>query len=147
MGSLDVGSLDMANTATLLAEINGASAGIGYDQISVSGTGIVDIAGSTLSLSGAYNLGGSGDVFTLILNNSVNAVVGEFAGMPNGTTVNLGGQSFQISYFDNALTPGFEISGLGNDVSLLAIPEPGSAALLLGGLGSLIGFRRRRGRA
>ena len=35
----------------------------------------------------------------------------------------------------------------GNDVTLTAIPEPGSAVSLLGGLGCLVGlqrFRRRR---
>ena len=57
--------------------------------------------------------------------------------LPNGYEV-------QLSYFDDASTAGFELAG-GNDVSLLVtVPEPGSALLLLTGLGSLIATRRRR---
>ncbi len=59
----------------------------------------------------------------------------------NGGTYTLGGQQFQISYFGNyeAAIPTF--SG-GNDVVLMAVPEPGAA--LIGGMGVLLLLRRRR---
>jgi hypothetical protein len=131
----------MSSGSTFAAEVNATGVGTGYDQMVVAGN--VNLGGSTLSLSGSYNLGSTGDIFTLILNNGTNAVTGTFNGLTNGSSVFLGGQEFKISYFDNASTGGFELSG-GNDVSLLAVPEPGAAVSLLGGLGLLLGVRRRR---
>jgi hypothetical protein len=55
----------------------------------------------------------------------------------------LAGQIWQISYFDDASTPGFELAG-GNDVTLLAVPEPGAVVSLIGGIGVLLGLRRYR---
>jgi autotransporter-associated beta strand protein len=136
------GNLTMSSGSTFAAEVNATGVGTGYDQMIVAGN--VNLGGSTLSLSGStYNLGDTGDVFTLILNNGASAVTGTFSGLSNGSSVFFGGQEFQISYFDIASTGGFELSG-GNDVSLMAVPEPGAAVSLLGGLGLLLGLRRRR---
>ena len=133
------GNLTMSSGSTFAAEVNATGVGTGYDQMVVAGN--VNLGGSTLSLTGSYT--GNGDVFTLILNNGASAVTGTFSGLSNGSSVFLGGQEFQISYFDVASTGGFELSG-GNDVSLMAVPEPGAAVSLLGGLGLLLGLRRRR---
>ena len=82
--------------------------------------------------------------------------------MNDGTDlVNLGGSGFAFS--GNLLSEGevftatsgadsqmFQITyagGTGNDVVLTAVPEPTSAALLLGGLASVLGFRRARRRS
>ncbi len=49
-----------------------------------------------------------GSAFTLIQNDGNDAVVGTFAGLPQGATLSLGGMTFQISY----------VGGTGNDVVL-----------------------------
>ena len=75
----------------------------------------------------------------LIANNNVGvAITGTFAGAAEGVSVfadYLGTPyEFQASY----------IGGDGNDFTLTAVPEPGSAAMLLGGLAVVMGRRRRR---
>ena len=51
---------------------------------------------------------GIGAAFTLIQNDGTEAVMGTFAGLPQGATLVLGGMTFQISY----------VGGTGNDVVL-----------------------------
>jgi hypothetical protein len=46
----------------------------------------------------------------------------------------LNGPSFSISY----------AGGDGNDIALIAVPEPGVVGAFLGGLGIVAGLRRRR---
>jgi autotransporter-associated beta strand protein len=120
--------------------------GTDYDRVAVS-----DISGGltpTVHLAGTLSLvvaGGveQGDVFTIIMNSSLDPVAGTFNGLANGATFTAGGQLFQISYADDGDTSGFELTG-GNDVSLLAVPEPGSVVLLLGGLAACAMRRRRK---
>jgi len=63
--------------------------------------------------------------------------------LAQGSTFSVGGQFFQISYraeggvFDAG-------AGLGNDVALMAVPEPAGFTSLLGGLGLLVALRRFR---
>lgn len=147
-GILTTGSLLAGNAAFEFDLAGGASAGsalagLNYDQIVVNGSAF-DLGSSTLSLSavGAFF---TNDVFNIIRNNGAGITTGFFSGLDNGDTYSFpNGYEVQISYFDDASTPQFELAG-GNDVSLLVtVPEPGSAALLLGGLGSLMALRRRR---
>ncbi len=85
----------------------------------------------------------TGDIFSIIINDGPGAINGTFFGRQQGDIFTRGGQAWQISYFDDASTPGiFELSG-GNDVALLAVPEPGSVALILCGV-ALLPLRRRR---
>ena len=137
-GILNTGNYNQAGT--LVAEITGPAAGVGgYDQINVTGT---------VSLSGDLTLDftnpGTGYVLNsmifLILNDSDDAVTGTFSNYAQGANVgNFGGFDWVISYTANSTGPAF--TG-GNDVALMAIPEPSAA--LLGGLGALGLLRRRR---
>ncbi len=59
---------------------------------------------------------------------------GIFAGLPDDSFFMSAGQAYQISYDGGVVTL----------TMVAAVPEPGTAASLLGGLGLLLGVRRRR---
>jgi hypothetical protein len=94
--------------------ISPATAGTDYDQLSVTGTVTLN-PGATLTLaflgSGKVPVG---TIYTLIANDGTDAVVGTFAGLPEGTIFTANGQLWQISY----------VGGDGNDVTLQAVPPP-----------------------
>ena len=120
-------------------EIAGTAAGSGYDQIGV--TGSVNISGGSLvtMFSGAgYNVG---DLLFILTNDLTDAVTGTYTGFAQGETVaSYGGFDWQISYV--ADSTGNAFTG-GNDIALMAIPEPNVAALI-GGFGMFGLLRRRR---
>lgn len=86
-----------------------------------------DIAASSTALTPSA-------VFTIIDNTSANPISGTFTGLPEGSVINVGVNSLQLSY----------AGGTGNDATLTVVPEPGAAFSLLGGLALLLGARRRR---
>ncbi|HEV3310920.1 MAG TPA: putative Ig domain-containing protein [Chloroflexota bacterium] len=105
---LKTGNVAFSAGSTFTVTLNGTAAGTGYDQLSVTGT--VNLAGATLNV----NLGFTpalGSAFTLIQNDGIDAVVGTFAGLPQGATIVQNGMTFQISY----------VGGTGNDVVLTRI--------------------------
>jgi fibronectin-binding autotransporter adhesin len=105
---LKTGNVAFSAGSTLTVTLNGTTAGTGYDQLSVMGT--VNLAGATLNV----NLGFTpalGSAFMLIQNDGIDAVVGTFAGLPQGATLLLSGMTFKISY----------VGGTGNDVVLTRI--------------------------
>ncbi len=136
-GVLNSGSATLSS-GTFAIEINGTTLGSQYDQLSVTGT--VNLSGATLSLSGSYltTPAVTNDLFTILLNDGdpmLDPVIGTFAGLSEGAHVYSGlGQDYLISY----------AGGDGNDIVLTAVPEPGSVVMLVGGLATLLGFRRRR---
>jgi len=120
------------------AEIAGTTPGSGYDQISVIGT--VDVSGGSLvtAFSGSY---AKNDLLFILLNDGTDAINGTFAGFAQGATVaSYGYMDWQISYTANSATNQF--TG-GNDIALMAIPEPSSVTVAGIGLAMLLGRRSR----
>jgi fibronectin-binding autotransporter adhesin len=148
IGSLDVGGLlTMGNNSTLKLDLNGLTAGAGYDQVNA---GSVSLGSDvSLSLSMGFTPDTSVDTFYFILNRADAGAFGAntFAGLNEGSFVDLGnGLTGQLTYLANwtgdAATSSF--TG-GNDVAVL-VPEPGALTTLFGALGvlaSLGRFRRR----
>ncbi len=105
-GILRSGNVNWSSgSPTFVVELNSATAGSGYDQLSVTGT--VNLSGAALSGTMGFSPP-TGTTFTIINNDGSDAIVGTFAGLPEGSTVVLSGQSFTISY----------VGGTGNDVVL-----------------------------
>jgi RHS repeat-associated protein len=101
------GDLMVSPGGKIRAQISGPAAGMGYDQLYV--TGSVSIGGATLALSRASGfVSAPGSQFVLIANDGTDPVNGTFAGLPEGATVSVGGVRFTIGYH----------GGDGNDVVL-----------------------------
>src|SRR6059058_4538805 len=111
----------MASTSNLVAELTAtATPGAGYDQVVVTGTSgsnAVSLGGATLSLSGATNPAAT---YVLVDNQTANGTTGQFASLPEGSTVTVGGNSFFVTYqFNNG-----GANPAANDVALTPVPEP-----------------------
>lgn len=133
-GILSTGDYNQAGT--LVLELNGTTAGTGgHDQINVSGS--VTLSGLLTATVGYAPV--NGDLLFILANDGADAINGTFSGMAHLSTITLDGYEWQISY--QADSVGGTFTG-GNDVALLAVPEPGAA--VIGGLGVLMLLRRRR---
>lgn len=104
----DIGDLNLGVGSSFVVALNGTSAGSGYSQLAVAGR--VNLEGATLSATAGFTATGN-DTFTIIDNRGGQAVVGTFAGLPEGAPIAISGQPFRISY----------IGGTGNDVVLTRI--------------------------
>jgi autotransporter-associated beta strand protein len=136
VGLLNTGDLAFSSGSSYAVEIDSLAS---YDAVNVTGTAA--LGNATLSLSGTYVAPAPGDLFFIVRNDGNDALSGTFLGLPEGGNVfAAGGQRYVISYAGNFDT--LSATG-GNDVVLTAIPEPGSMAMLLGGLGLLCARRRR----
>lgn len=89
-----------------------------------------------LTLGSAYNHV-DGTIFVIVNNaNSASTITGQFA---QGNAVTLAGNIFNVLYSYAA-----DADGIGNDIALQAVPEPGTWAMMLGGVGMLLGYQRSR---
>lgn len=108
-GAVTAGAgLTLISGSTLVVDLNSATA---FDQSAV--TGAVALNGATLTLNSNFTPA-AGTSFVIIANDGTDAVSGTFAGLPEGSTVTVGGTAFVVSY----------VGGDGNDVTLTSPPAP-----------------------
>ena len=135
--ALSTGNLTLNAGSSLAIQLTDS---LGYDSVNVTG-GVT--LGGTLNASKFSFAASPGDLFFIIINDGGDAVSGTFFGLADDALTIIGNEDFRISYDANLATN--SLSG-GNDVALLYVPEPGSAVMLLSGLGMLMGSRRFRRR-
>jgi autotransporter-associated beta strand protein len=129
-GCLSSSGLTLAGTFE--AELAGTTVCTEYDQTDVTGT--VDLTGGTLDVSLLNDFTPAlNDTFIIINNDAADEIIGEFAGMINGSTFEVDGVTFRINYD----------GGDGNDVVLTAtavpaVPDTGSEELLANPLTTLV---------
>ncbi|MES2469437.1 MAG: hypothetical protein V4675_19185 [Verrucomicrobiota bacterium] len=130
--------LSFNGTSIFAAEINGTTAGTGYDQLAVGDPATVSIAGtSVINLSLGYAPAPAA-MFTLIDNAGTVPITGTFSNLADDSTVTL---SYLGNNYD--FTADYQ-GGTGNDLVLTAlIPEVSSSLLALTGV-ALFTLRRRR---
>jgi autotransporter-associated beta strand protein len=136
---LHTGALTLSSGSIFNVNLNGTTAGSGYDQLIASS--VTSINGSSLSL----NIGGTlqvNDKFFIVENSSATSLaIGTFS---QGATISSGGYTFAINYADNG-----DGGLVANDISLTvltAVPEPGTwvgAGLALAAL-AFAGRRRAK---
>ena len=160
-GSSTVGKLSMANGSTLAATISGTAAG-SHGTVTVTGANNLSLGGMTSvtlsinstgytpvytsgNLSGsdkfALTLGGytSGDGFTNVISG-----LDPNYGITLNTFTDANGHAWAVFYGVN-YAGGFSAGwGAGNDIALMAIPEPQTWLLMFSGIGMLALLRRRR---
>ncbi len=104
-GLLTASNVTLNAASEFIVELNGIVAGAGYDQLAVRGE--INLASAALVLAPGFTPA-FGDVFRIIDNDGADAVLGTFAGLPEGTTFTTNGLAFRVSY----------TGGSGNDVTL-----------------------------
>ncbi len=156
IGTINTGTLNLDGTSHLDIEIGRTSAGGGVlsnDRANVTGSvTLTSGADLKLSLASGQNNPIVGDILYLVINDLADSVTGVFTKLNNVNTTLAEGSLFtynsvdyQITYKANSEgTPSF--TG-GNDVALMAVPEPETWVILAGGFGMLIGMQKIRRRA
>jgi autotransporter-associated beta strand protein len=98
-GILQTGTVAFNGGSTFAVDLNGTAAGSGYDELLASGA--VTLAAPTLAVSVGFP---SAPGNTFVIMQSTGALIGAFAGLPDGATFATGGRTFQINYTANAVT-------------------------------------------
>jgi autotransporter-associated beta strand protein len=137
-GILSIGNATFGG-GTFALELNGITPGTGYDQLNVTGT-VSLTADSPISISLGFTPSNN-QTFIVLSNDGADPIStagGLFtnAGFPlsEGAIFTASGQQFSITY----------AGGDGNDVAVVAVPEPGAFGAILSCLGLIAGLRRRR---
>jgi autotransporter-associated beta strand protein len=138
---LTTGDIILSDAGAKLAiELGGTTIGGngvgGYDQIAAIG-GILLNGGTLIGTLLNGFVPTPGDLFFIVTNDGTDPVEGTFA---QGSLIVINGEPFEIGYTGDSVTNAF--TG-GNDIVLLYIPEPTSAALFACG-GIALGLTRRR---
>jgi len=136
-GILTTGALSLTSNSNFVLELNNNVPGTGYDQVIVNGSVTLGLGNIVVVAGGGLTLG---EKFYVVLNDGSDAVNGTFN---QGSTVTSGGYTFTINYSDNG-----DGGQVGNDVSLTvaAVPEPETWALLIAGIVGLVGLQYSLGR-
>jgi autotransporter-associated beta strand protein len=112
--ALTTGALSFGSTAYYDDALYVTSSGTGYGQTvetSASGVNLSNLPGINLRLGFTP---GAGQQFTIIKQTGGGSVTGNFSGLPQGSILTVGSESFQISY----------VGGGGHDVVLTAQSSP-----------------------
>ena len=96
-------NLALSSDSTLVADINGTTAGSDYDQVAVTGSVAFTSAALTVNLVNAYTPA-LNDTFKLVDNDSASAITGTFDGVAESSRIG----TLQASY----------LGGTGNDFTL-----------------------------
>ena len=117
-GILNTGNVAFNSGSSLDVDLNGTTAGSGYDELNVTGSVTIVSSGSipTLNVSVANGfIPAVGNSFTIINNDAADTVSGTFSGLAEGAYFLAStGQVFQISY----------TGGTGNDVVITRAQAP-----------------------
>jgi len=139
-------SLDSASTLSIRVGVSLARSGSDNDVL--ASTGAVSLNGNlNLALGNAINNALQGTLYNIILAGS--APTGSFANVipiapGEGQLTTSGGYLFDVFYDTN----GTAAANTGNDVTLelVSVPEPGTWAMMIGGMGMLVAAQRMRRR-
>ena len=104
-GLLTASNVTLSAASEFSVELNGPVPGVSHDQLAVRGA--LNLAGASLLITNGFTPA-AGDVLTIIDNDGADAVIGTFAGLPEGSTFTNNGIVFRVSY----------AGGDGNDVTL-----------------------------
>jgi autotransporter-associated beta strand protein len=115
-GILNSSNVTFSSTGNYTVELTGPNPGAGgYDQLNVTGT--VSLANATLTVVPAFTTPVAiGQQFIIVNNDLSDAITGTFSGLTQGSSITVGGYTFNISY----------IGGTGNDVVLTLTSIPGA---------------------
>jgi autotransporter-associated beta strand protein len=137
IGTLHTGALSLNDGSTFSLELGGTAAGQ-YDRLESTSVTLGQLNAGPSLLASFVNgyVPQPGDTFTIMLNDGGGAVNGTFD-IGSTLSMNNGAVVFNVNY----------AGGDGNDVTLtVAVPEPGTAALLAACAAPLLGLRRLRRR-
>jgi hypothetical protein len=135
-GTLTSGNLSLASSAHFNLELGGTAQGF-YDQLSVKGS--VSLGGDApITLTNGFTPI-LGETFFVLLNDGTDPVTGTFSNFA-GNQLSVGGWLFNVNYLANG-----DGGTVGNDISLMVVPEPGTWALCVSGF-ALLYVRRRASR-